>query len=160
MAKTIERTIEIDRSISEVWRVLVDFPSHSEWDPFIRHISGVPEIGEKLKVHIAPGGKRGMRFTPVVSAAKAPSELAWSGKLGIRGLFDGVHRFSLSAVDRNRTRVTQSETFSGLLVGLFGGILDSTAEGFDRMNDALKLRCEDRQTPSSSRRKVRSHRSP
>jgi hypothetical protein len=38
--------------------------------------------------------------------------------------------------------LTQSETFSGLLVGLFGGTLGATAEGFAQMNTALKLRCE------------------
>ncbi|MEA2477521.1 MAG: hypothetical protein QOC87_1720 [Actinomycetota bacterium] len=54
MPKTIERTIEIDRSVNEVWGVLVDF------------------------------------------------------------------------------------------VGLFGGTLDATGEGFEQMNQALKLRCESR----------------
>jgi hypothetical protein len=142
MSKTIERTIEIDRSIDEVWKVLIDFQSHPEWDPFIRHISGKAEIGEKLKVHIAPSGKRGMKFHPVVTAAKAPSELAWEGKLGIHGLFDGAHRFSLMSVDQERTRLTQSETFSGVLVGLFGGTLNATGEGFAQLNDALKQRCE------------------
>jgi len=144
MPKTIERTIEIDRSIDEVWEVLMDFQSHPEWNPFIRHISGDPQVGEKLKVHIAPTGKRGMKFNPVVTAATAPSELAWLGKLGVRGLFDGAHRFSLKAVDKRHTLLTQSETFSGSLVGLFGGGLDATADGFDQMNRALKLRCENR----------------
>jgi hypothetical protein len=147
--QTIERTIEIDRSIDEVWKVLVDFQSHPEWNPFIRHISGDLQVGEKLKVHIAPTGKRGMKFHPVVTAAKAPSELAWGGKLGVRGLFDGAHSFSLSPVDQRRTRLTQSETFSGLLAGLFGGVLTSTVEGFDQMNGALKLRCESRQRSTS-----------
>ncbi|MEA2487155.1 MAG: hypothetical protein QOF16_809 [Actinomycetota bacterium] len=144
MPKTIERTIEIDRSVNEVWGVLVDFPSHSEWNPFIRQISGNRQVGDKLKVHIAPNGKRGMKFSPVVTAATAPSELAWLGKLGIHGLFDGAHRFSLKAVNERHTTLTQSETFSGLLVGLFGGTLDATGEGFEQMNQALKLRCESR----------------
>ena len=140
----IERTIEIDRRIDEVWEVLIDFQSHHQWNPFIRNISGDPQVGEKLKVHIAPSGRRGMNFNPVVTTAKAPSELAWLGKLGVRGLFDGAHRFSLKAIDQRRTRLTQSEEFSGLLVGLFGGGLDATAEGFDQMHRALKSRCESR----------------
>jgi hypothetical protein len=144
MPKTIERRIEIDRSVNEVWDVLIDFQSHSEWNPFIRQISGDHQVGDKLRVHIAPDGKRGMKFSPVVTDAKAPSELAWVGKLGVHGLFDGVHRFSLKAIDARRTMLTQSETFSGLLVGMFGRTLDATAEGFDQMNIALKLRCESR----------------
>jgi hypothetical protein len=142
MTKTVEQTIEIDRSVDEVWKVLVDFQSHAEWDPFIRNISRKPQVGEKLKVHITPMGKRGMKFNPVVTDATAPSELAWKGKLGIRGLFDGAHRFSLIAVEKQHTRLTQSETFSGILVGLFGATLDATEEGFAQMNAALKQRCE------------------
>lgn len=141
---TIERTIQIDRSIDEVWEVLTDFESHPEWNPFIRNISGKRQVGEKLKVHIVPSGKREMHFSPVVTAVKSPSEFAWQGKLAVRGLFDGAHRFSLEAVDAGHTTMTQSETFSGVLVGLFGGTLEATAESFEEMNGALKSRCESR----------------
>ena len=142
MAKTIERSIEIDSSPERVWAVLTDFPAHPEWNPFIRHISGDVAVGARLRVHIAPKGGRGMKFNPVVTASNAPHEFSWLGRLGVRGLFDGAHSFVLRDLGDGRTSVTQSETFSGLLVPLFGSGLEGTAAGFDEMNRALKRRCE------------------
>ncbi len=142
MSKTIERTIEIDRSPEQVWQVLSDLPKYPDWNPFIRHIEGSLKVGEKLRVHIAPNGKKGMKFRPTVTSATAPSSLTWIGKLGVRGLFDGEHRFTLRDMGAGRTSLTQGETFTGVLVSLFGGGLEATAEGFDQMNRALKERCE------------------
>lgn len=142
MSKTIERTIEIDRSPAQVWAVLTDLPAHQEWNPFIRDITGEVRVGARLRVHIAPPGGRGMRFKPVVTAADPGREFAWLGSLGVRGLFDGTHAFRLRHLGDGRTSLIQSETFTGLLVPLFGSVLESTAEGFDAMNQALKERCE------------------
>ena len=143
MTRTIERSIEIDASPDLVWRVLTDLPSHPDWNPFIREISGDVAIGARLRVHITPPGKRGMTFQPVVTAATPGRELAWLGKLGVRGIFDGAHRFRIEDLGGGRSRVTQGETFTGVLVPLLGGSLNATAEGFDQMNQALKARCED-----------------
>lgn len=142
MSRTIERSIEIDRSPEVVWQVLSDFPKYSDWNPFIRHIEGNLKVGGKLRVHISPNGKKGMKFRPTVTAAIAPSTFTWIGKLGVRGLFDGEHTFNLRDLGAGRTALTQGETFTGVLVRLFGGGLEATAEGFDQMNRALKERCE------------------
>jgi hypothetical protein len=83
-----------------------------------------------------------MKFNPVVTAANAPHEFFWLGKLGGSGLFDGAHSFVLRGLGDGRTSVTQSETFSGLLVPLFGSGLEGTATGFDEMDRALKRRYE------------------
>jgi hypothetical protein len=140
--KTIQSSIEINCRPEDVWAVLTDFPAHPEWNPFIRLISGAARVDEKLHVHITAKGRRGMKFSPTVTVATPPSEFAWLGKLGVRGLFDGEHRFSLRDLGDGRTLFTQSETFTGVLVPFFGRALDATAEGFDEMNRALKERCE------------------
>lgn len=62
----------------------------------------------------------------------------------IRGIFDGAHSFVLRDLGDGRTALTQSETFRGLLVPVFGSALNATAEGFEEMNHALKNRCESR----------------
>ena len=142
MARTIRRTIEIDCSPEHVWAVLTDFPAHPEWNPFIRHISGDVEVGARLRVHISPKGRRGMKFKPVVTTARAPEEFAWLGTVGVRGIFDGAHSFEVQDLGEGRTSVTQSETFRGLLVPFLSRALEGTAAGFDEMNRALKQRCE------------------
>ena len=141
MVKTIERTVEIDATPQDVWGVLTDFPGHTEWNPFIRLISGKPAVGERLHVHIAPKGGRGMTFKPTVTAATPNREFAWLGSLGVRGLFDGAHSFVLRELPDGRTSFTQTETFRGVLVPLLGD-LEGTAAGFEEMNQALKERCE------------------
>ena len=140
--KMIERTIEIDSSPERVWEVLTDFPAHSEWNPFIRHISGELVVGAGLQVQIAPKGGRGMKFKPTVTAASPHRELAWMGSVGVRGIFDGAHSFVLRDLGGGRTSVRQAETFRGVLVPLFGSGMKGTEAGFDAMNLALKQRCE------------------
>lgn len=144
MPKTIERTIEIDASPKRVWEVLTDFPAHPEWNPFIRTIRGEVSVGARLQVHIAPKGRRGMKFKPTVTAVTPERALAWFGSLGMRGIFDGAHSFALEDLGGDRTSITQAETFSGALVPFFGSGLQGTAAGFDEMNRALKKRCEQR----------------
>jgi hypothetical protein len=142
MSRTIERTIEIDASPAHVWGVLTDFPAHAQWNPFIQDISGDAVMGARLEVHIAPQGRRSMRFRPTITSAVPQRELAWFGSLGVRGIFDGAHSFVLRDLGGTRTSLTQAETFSGALVPLFGSGLEGTATGFEEMNQALKERCE------------------
>lgn len=143
MSRTLERTIEINASPARVWGVLTDFSAYAEWNPFIREIRGDAVEGSQLDVHIAPKGRRSMRFMPRITSAVPQQELAWFGSLGVRGIFDGAHSFVLRDLGLGRTSLTQAETFSGALVPLFGGGLESTAAGFDAMNTALKERCEE-----------------
>jgi hypothetical protein len=147
VARTIERSVEINCPPDRVWAVLTDFPAHPDWNPFIQEISGNVRVGERLRVHIVPPGGRGMTFKPVVTAATPNREFGWLGKLGVKGLFDGAHSFHIEELPDGRSRVTQSETFSGVLVGLLGSGLDATADGFDQMNQALKQRCESHPIP-------------
>jgi hypothetical protein len=141
--REIETRIEIDAPPERVWSVLTDFPRMGSWNPFIRSISGSPVPGERLSVHIAPPGKRGMRFNPTVVAADAPRELRWLGHLLRHGLFDGEHYFLLERTGGGKTLLIHGEKFSGILVGLLGRGLDATKAGFDAMNRALKRQAEE-----------------
>lgn len=142
MAKTIQRTIEIEASPARVWEVLTDFRAHAEWNPFIRSISGDAAVGARLDVRVTPQGGRTMRFRPIVTTASSEKQFAWFGTLGMRGIFDGAHSFTLKDLGGGRTSITQAETFSGALLPFFAGGLKRTVAGFDAMNQALKERCE------------------
>jgi hypothetical protein len=142
--KEIRTEIEIGAPIQQVWKELTAFAAYSEWNPFIRKVSGNAIPGERLTIRIQPPESRGMTFRPLVLAAAAPIELRWKGKLLVQGLFDGEHSFRLHAIDSGRTKFVQSEVFSGILVPLFGGTLEATRRGFELMNEALKERAEGR----------------
>jgi hypothetical protein len=140
----ITTTMEIDAPPRSVWKVLVDFQAHQEWNPFVRSIEGSPREGETLKVSIQPSGGRGMTFRPRVLRVVPDQELRWLGRVVLPGLFDGQHFFKLQQLDEGRrTRFVQGERFTGVLVPLLRKSLDrSTREGFEAMNQALKARVE------------------
>jgi hypothetical protein len=140
--RELTSSIEIDASPERIWSVLTDFASHGEWNPFIRSFEGEPVVGSRLKVRIAPPGGRAMTFKPTVTVVDPGRELRWLGRLLVPGLFDGEHRFQLEPLDGGRTRFTQSERFTGVLVGLSGKALAKTERGFEEMNEALERRAE------------------
>lgn len=140
--RRIETSIEVAAPAGEVWSILTDFATMASWNPFIRAISGVLTPGNKLAVHIAPPGKSGMRFKPTILAVKPERELRWRGQLLLPGIFDGEHYFLLDPIGQKSMRLTQGEKFTGILVGMFGGTLNATEDGFKAMNRALKERAE------------------
>jgi hypothetical protein len=52
----IRTEMEITATPEQVWSILLDFPSHPEWNSFIRRIEGLPEPGKRLTVSIQPPG--------------------------------------------------------------------------------------------------------
>jgi hypothetical protein len=85
-----------------------------------------------------------MTFKPRVLGVEPDRELRWLGRLLLPGMFDGEHILHVEPLDQARSRFTQAERFSGILVAFFGGTLDKTELGFEQMNVALKARVERR----------------
>lgn len=146
--RSITTAIEIPAPPTAVWEVLVDPVDRDRWDPFITELSGSPVVGERLRVTIAPPGRRPMRFRPTVTAAEPGQVLEWLGHLGVRGIFDGRHRFELQPVEIDGapgTRLVHAESFRGLLVPMLWRTLESpTLAGFEACNQALARRVADR----------------
>ena len=139
----LETQIDIDAPVERVWSLLIDFPSYPRWNPFVRSIEGILEVGQSLKVFIQPQGAKGMRFQPTVLVAQPNRELRWKGKLFLPGLFDGEHYFKLEVKPEGGLTFHQGENFSGVLVPLFRRSLDGpTKQGFVAMNEALKREAE------------------
>jgi hypothetical protein len=142
MVRSISHTIEIDAGPEAVWRQLADTSAYPEWNPFVRRLEGELEESARIQVEIDPPGGRPMTFRPTVLVARPGRELRWLGRLGMRGVFDGEHSFEIEPLEGGRSRLTQAERFSGLLVRPFGGTLEKTRRGFEAMNTALKERAE------------------
>jgi len=142
MVRSISHTIEIDAPPEAVWGELADTGAYAGWNPFVRRLDGPLEKGARLDVEIEPPGGRAMTFRPTVLEARPGRELRWLGHLLFPGLFDGEHSFEIEPLGQGRSRLTQSERFSGLLVRPFGGSLEKTERGFEAMNRALKARVE------------------
>ena len=139
--RSISATVDITATPEQVWDVLADLAAYPEWNPFIRSASGRLAEGAKLTLRMAPPEGRAMTFRPTVLAARPGQLLRWIGRLIVPGIFDGTHQFALEDLG-GRTRMTQSETFRGLLVPFTGKTLARTEEGFRALNQALKERAE------------------
>jgi hypothetical protein len=139
----LETRIEIAATAEKVWSLLVDFPAHVRWNPFIRAIEGSLEIGKTLDVSIQPPGSKGMRFRPTLIKINRNRELRWRGKLLLPGLFDGEHYFAIEDLPAGGVIFRHGEIFSGILVPFFHASLDgATKKGFTAMNEALKREAE------------------
>jgi hypothetical protein len=139
--RRIETAIDIAAPPRAVWDVLVDFAAYPDWNPFIRRLQGEALVGARLEVTVQPPAAKPMTFKPTVLAADPARELRWLGRVLMPGLFDGQHSFRLEPTATG-CRLHHGEEFRGILVPLFGRMLDNTAHGFTAMNAALKVRVE------------------
>ena len=125
-----------------MWAELSAVSTYPAWNPFITSFEGELVVGNRVEVRIAPPGGRPMTFRPTITVVEEGRRLEWLGRLLVPGVFDGRHSFHLQDLGAGRTRLTQAETFSGVLVALTGTTLDRTREGFEAMNQAVRLRAE------------------
>lgn len=143
MMTQLRTEIEIDATPARVWEILTDFAAYPAWNPFIRTLAGRAAVGTRLDARLEPPGSMGMRFRPTVLAAVPARELRWLGHLIIPGIFDGEHHFQIEPLGSDRVRFVQEERFTGLLAPLVLRFIEhSTRQGFETMNQALKLRAE------------------
>jgi hypothetical protein len=141
--RTIRSAIEIRAPLDVVWGVLTDFDAYPAWNPHVRRVIGKPHVGRRITIHTRPPGGRTVVMRPVVLDWKPPRELRWRATFLSRRLFSGEHGFRLDELAPGRVRFTQDETFSGLLVPLYGRLrLGATRLGFAQMNEALRIRAE------------------
>ena len=141
--REIRTEIEIEASAGRVWAILTDFDRYPKWNPLVRRIEGVGEVGKRFKATIVPPGSRGMSFSPTLLKFEPKRELRWIGHLIVAGLFDGEHIFEIEPIGERRVRFVQRERFRGLLTALvLRGIGAATRQGFEAMNRALKGEAE------------------
>lgn len=141
--KIIYTEIQIDAPVSRVWACLRNFEAYPDWNPFVKTISGNPQVGETLQVDLQQPGKKPMRFRPQVLVCIEEKELRWLGSMGLPRIFDGEHVFHLLEEPDGTCRFIQYECFRGMLVPFLNKMLEhDTRAGFEQMNRALKERCE------------------
>lgn len=142
---TLTSSIEIDAPVDKVWQVLTDLRAYPAWNPFVTSAEvtsdgGTLKEGATLRnvMHDATGDTT---FTPTVLAVTPERELRWLGRIEPGLIFDGEHRFELQSLGSGRTRLVQSERFTGALVPFMASSLRAdTLPQFEAMNRALAQR--------------------
>jgi len=142
--REIKTEIVINRSPSDVWKVLMNFPLYPQWSRFIEYISGPAEEGKRLEVRLKPANKQAAVFAPLVLFIRPEKEFRWKGQFAdVNFIFTGEHYFILHAEDSGRkTRLEHGEKFRGLLTFIMGRIIKITRNGLLDYNFSLKERCE------------------
>lgn len=131
--------VQIDATPAQVWSLLGNPESHSEWNPFLVSMKGELVEGATLENTMRPEGRSEMTFRPTVLAVTPERELRWLGRLFVPRLFDGEHYFLLEERDGG-TRLVHGERFAG--IGLWLIDVREFRSDFERMNAALKARAE------------------
>jgi hypothetical protein len=143
MPRTELRTeVEIAAPCAHVYRVLTDFASYPEWNPFITSIAGKLALGEPLKVELSLPEGSAYVLRPKLTQVTENAELRWRGHFWLPSLLESEHLVQLHPRGEMLTRVVQGENFSGFLLRFAGSSLTLTARGLVYMNQALKKRAE------------------
>jgi hypothetical protein len=139
--RTISAVVDIAATPQQVWAVLADLDAYPDWNPFIQSASGQLAVGSTLTLRMVPAHGRAMTFRPRVLDVQPGALLRWIGRLIVPGIFDGTHQFAFEDLG-GHTRLTQSETFRGVLVPFTGTTITKTESDFRALNQALKQRVE------------------
>lgn len=138
-AVAITATTSVAADAAQVWSVLTDTAAYPQSNPFVRRLDGDLVVGSRLTVVLQPGEKP-TTLRPQVVAVQPGGSFTWLGHIGVPGLFDGRHTFTVEP-DGEGARLVQHETLSGALVPLFRRMLTTdTPAAFVASNDALAAR--------------------
>ena len=141
--KEVRSEIEINSYPESVWKILTDFATYDQWNPFINKIIGLPTEGSKIDIYIETPSGKNRKYSPRITKVEEGRELRWFGKSSIPGFLNAEHIFTIEELQPESVRFIQREVFDGLLTRLFGKGLDTDVmQGFQDMNGALKKRAE------------------
>jgi len=136
----IKTEIEISAPPSKVWGILMDINNWQEWSPIINASSGEASIGSKLSITMMgkEEGKDGPKYKPVIEELNEPHYFRWRAHMLAGFIFTNDKIFELEETESG-TRLTHTETFTGLLVPIFCGQMDKGVPPMlNAMNKALK----------------------
>ncbi len=103
--KVTTTEVEINASEDSVWKVLTDFNSYSDWNPFITSVSGPLKLGSELLVSIALPSGSSTTFDTKVTSVQENREFKWLGRLWMGNIYDAESIFQLSPVGRRQDQI-------------------------------------------------------
>lgn len=129
---------EFTASLETAWKVLIDFSSYAEWNPFIIK-ANLQEKTLSITTYVANDKPR--HFKPNIISFIPNKALSWKGKVGFEFLLNAEHGFYLEEIGHGRIRLTHKEQFGGILAGLISqDQRDRIKNAFEKMNSAFAKR--------------------
>lgn len=140
MAKTYTASTDINATPETIWDILTTADKYPEWDTNMISLDGTIAPNEQLTIrtHLDPN----RAFKPTVTVFEPPRKMVWQSGMPL-GLFTGARTFTLQP-HGDHVHFTLTETFSGPLLGVFGGSIPDMTPVFQEFAAALKARAESR----------------
>lgn len=136
--KKIVAEIFIPVQPEQIWQVLTDAGSHSEWNTQIIRIKGRLAPGERpsIRVHAPIGEQWSFGFKGKIVTFEEGKRMAWEG--GIPGVLNGHHYWHLIP-EEHGTRVIHGEEFAGMFSPLLtSSLLKKMQPTYEQSNIGLK----------------------
>ena len=121
-----------------VWKILTDASSYPNWDTAIDHIEGRLALGETVKFFTKLSSQA---FPVKVTAFEPNRRMVLTGGMPL-GLFKSERTHTLTSEMDGQTTFETEETFSGLLLPIFGRNLPDLTENFRTFAAGLKKQAE------------------
>ena len=149
MAYEISTTIEIAATPQNVWAVLVDLVSYSQWHPMYKAATGQLAAGSTLTITSThPTSGRPMTAKVKVLSAEPDTELRWASKMLGLPISERTFRLSPTA---DGTSLEQAGTYRGIGRShsrVTAKTIDRIQGSYAAINQAIKQQAEARQRAS------------
>jgi len=141
--KEINTKIEISSTSDEVWKVLMDIPNWSKWNPIVNKIEGNLKVGEELSITMSDSkGNDGKKYKSIITEIDKNERFSFIAIMMAKFMFSAERIIELQTTETG-TVFTQREIYTGLMVSLFWKKLSTDAtEMLNSMNMALKKEVE------------------
>lgn len=136
--KFFSASTQINASPETLWNILTDASNFPKWDTHMIRIEGRIAAGEKIAAYTTLSPDRA--FTVTVTEFEPHKRMVWSGGLPL-GLFKSARTFEITPNGSGVTFTTK-ETFSGLLLPIFGRTLPDLNPIFAEFCAGLKAYAE------------------
>ncbi len=130
-------TLQLDTSADWLWALVTNFADYAAWNPLVPEIAGAPRLNAKLRVRVAPDGRRPLALRARVLVAARNRELRWQARSRLPRLLRLEHGWRIEQ-RAGLCRVHHSLRCEGWLAG--ERLTTSLGLAFEALNAALQAR--------------------
>lgn len=139
----INTEILINAPKKNIWKILTDFPSYSEWNPFLIKVIG--EVSPNSNIFFV--AKSEGVILPVfanILEYEFEKKFSWGGPPfpWFRNVFGAEHFFIIEEISPTQCRFRNNERMEGMLADATWGLIEKMEPAYHAMNQALKERAE------------------
>lgn len=139
----IRTEIIINAPKEKIWKILTDFASYPEWNPFIVSINGTPGLGAtvffvaKFEAILIPILANILEFEKEKKFSWGGPGISW-----LKPVFTTEHFFIIEEIEPGKCRFTNREQMDGAIPDAMWLFIEKGKPAYEAMNEALKKRAE------------------